>query len=517
MPELVKDDAESEVDIDGEMLDVCSTDGPSAESKACFGPQERSNASSSSAFFAIEESEIETEVSLDGCVHQYMAGDVDALEYRAQDHKFEECRLPPVAAVDRISLSQLHLRMGCAIPQDELRRGLSVGAYSGVALQKTDNMSSENKCMSCALGDMRRGAMNPQKQSFRERMKTPVSINKWKEGVHGSADTFGPVKVRGYAGQAYIFCATANVPHTWPMAFPIKDKDSDTCDKCYGLVRAFYRRIGLEWLHLRTDNGSEFVGEKFQGLPPLGEDGTRVYDPVFTTRSAPGNQQQNGGVEGTWNSFLGPARKMLAGSGVAMKYWPFAVIYAAMCSRCGMVVDEDVTKHEVFMGVIPGLKKHRPFGILLVTKNLLPDHKLAPRGLMGIFLGICEGGIFVLFFITRQVGKARFEDTIFFENHFPFSKGSIKELARNMTLEWAREAKYGQELLCRFWTESKQCSIRIRPRCERACQDAWAKRRRSRNKTCRTKLKTVRWQVQNEQEGRCASASLRDRTVCIRL
>ena len=199
-------------------------------------------------------------------------------------------------------------------------------------------------------------------------------------------------------------------------------------------------------VHLRTDNGTEFAGE-FQKLPELDADGKREYDPVHVSKSAPGNQQQNGGAEGSWNTILRPTRTMIGHSGLPMSYWPYAVKYAAICSRRKMVEARDFTTHEAYSGKVPNLMRHRPFGSLVITKNLAPDHKLAPKGMMGVYLGLAEGGVHVLLFTTRKVIKARHQDNVYLENFFPFNCDDVQELAKRTMHNWIKEERFGDEAI----------------------------------------------------------------------
>jgi hypothetical protein len=77
------------------------------------------------------------------------------------------------------------------------------------------------------------------------------------------------------------------------------------------------------------------------------------------SKSVPGNQQQNGGAEGSWNIFMQPTRKMMEASGLPMKFWPFAVKYAGHCSRVRLVERETYTAYEAYSGKKPDLKKYR--------------------------------------------------------------------------------------------------------------------------------------------------------------
>jgi len=320
-----------------------------------------------------------------GCVHGFMGERMDVGVHLLKDERFERVKARDrVAGVDQISVQQLHLRLGHAIPVEEARRALLAGAFRGISLREAGNNAHGSKCMGCALGGMRRGPLNPQSEGLKERMNAPLSENKWKgRAVHGSADTFGLVPVKGVSGERYVFGCVVNYPYTFAFPYPIVDKDSATCDKYFAQTRALLHAWGLDLVHVRTDGGSEFAG-KFQKIPEPGPDGKRDYDPVHMSKSVPGNQQQNGGAEGSWNIFMQPTRKMMEASGLPMKFWPFAVKYAGHCSRVRLVERETYTAYEAYSGKKPDLKKYRPFGALVITRNLSPDHKLAPRGLMGV-------------------------------------------------------------------------------------------------------------------------------------
>ena len=169
------------------------------------------------------------------CVHGFMGENLDVGVHALKEKRFEQVKglQDRVAGVDCISVQQLHLRLGHAVPIEEARRALLAGAYAGVSLRKMDNVTTNSKCMGCALGGMRRGPMNPQSESLKERMSAPPSANKWKGAVHGSADTFGPVPVKGVSGESYIFGCVVNYPYTFAFPYPIVDKTSATCDKCF--------------------------------------------------------------------------------------------------------------------------------------------------------------------------------------------------------------------------------------------------------------------------------------------
>jgi len=166
-----------------------------------------------------------------GCVHGFMGERMDVGVHLLRDERFERVKARDrVAGVDQISVQQLHLRLGHAIPVEEARRALLAGAFRDL-FARSRQQRARLEVHGLRLGGMRRGPLNPQSEGLKERMNAPLSENKWKgRAVHGSADTFGPVPVKGVSGERYVFGCVVNYPYTFAFPYPIVDKDSATCD-----------------------------------------------------------------------------------------------------------------------------------------------------------------------------------------------------------------------------------------------------------------------------------------------
>ena len=113
----------------------------------------------------------------------------------------------------------------------------------------------------------------------------------------------------------------------------------------------------------------------------------------FSTAYTP---QSNGLAERYNRTLLDKVRSMLTDSGLDMKFWGEATIYAThLCNVTATKVNGGQTPYEVLFGKKPNVSKLRIFGCaayMHMTKERRP-WKLAARSMPGVFIGL-ENGLY---------------------------------------------------------------------------------------------------------------------------
>ena len=107
---------------------------------------------------------------------------------------------------------------------------------------------------------------------------------------------------------------------------------------------------------LRSDNGTEFTGQKFKGI--LRENRIRHET------SAPHFPHQNGTVERAWLSLFNMARCLLLEAKLPKFMWTYAVIAAAYIRNCCFNARLTKTSYEAFTGSKPDLSNMHVFGCI---------------------------------------------------------------------------------------------------------------------------------------------------------
>lgn len=129
---------------------------------------------------------------------------------------------------------------------------------------------------------------------------------------------------------------------------------------------------------LRSDNGSEFMGDLFQTL--LREKG------IKHETSCPYSPHQNGTAERHWRTLFEMGRCLLLEKGLPKAMWPYAIQSAAhIRNRC---YNNRIKNTPYFMltGRKPDLSKMWVFGSECYTYKY-KQNKLDPRCFKGVFVG----------------------------------------------------------------------------------------------------------------------------------
>ena len=151
---------------------------------------------------------------------------------------------------------------------------------------------------------------------------------------------------------------------------------------------------------IRSDNGGEFISQKFKSLLEKNK--------IKHEMSAPYSPHQNGTAERHWRTLFEMGRCLLLHSNLSKEFWPYAVMTAAyMRNRCFNNRLKQ-TAYFAITGRKPNLSNMRVFGseCYAYKQN---NQKLDPRCRKGIFLGYDKESPAYLVYIpeTGKVMKYR--------------------------------------------------------------------------------------------------------------
>ena len=151
---------------------------------------------------------------------------------------------------------------------------------------------------------------------------------------------------------------------------------------------------------IRSDNGSEFISQKFESLLEKNK--------IKHEKSAPYSPHQNGTAERHWRTLFEMGRCLLLHSNLSKEFWPYAVMTAAYIRNRCFNNRLKQTEYFAITGRKPNLSNMRVFGseCYAYKQN---KQKLDPRCTKGIFLGYDKGSPAYLVYIpeTGKVMKYR--------------------------------------------------------------------------------------------------------------
>lgn len=205
------------------------------------------------------------------------------------------------------------------------------------------SFSDENKffCGDCAVGKMHR-VSHP---SANERECQP--------GERFHADICGPMNVTSVGGYKYLLVFKDEATSFRHVHFLVHK--SDVSSKIGDHLAAVEVVTGRRVKSIRTDNGLEFVNEKFK--KSLQEKG------ISHERTSPYTPEQNGRVERENRTIQESARTMLLASGLQLSLWSEAVRAAVyILNRTPNSRSINKTPFEQWFGTKPNLSHLKIFG-----------------------------------------------------------------------------------------------------------------------------------------------------------
>ncbi|KAF1332328.1 Integrase catalytic core protein, partial [Globisporangium splendens] len=281
----------------------------------------------------------------------------------------ESASVASVPEAPRMSKSYLwHLRLGHighggldAIVKQKLGVGIDIASVSKWEL-----------CSGCALGKQTR--VNFQ-STAPERAKNMLDV------VH--SDVCGPMQTATFSDKRY-FVTFIDDKSRFCVVFLLRSK-SEVLDKFVQFVKFAETQTGRRVKVLRSDNGGEYVSNKFAAFCR-----NRGIVQQFTPPYTP---QLNGVAERMNRTLVESARCMIEHAGLSKRYWGEAVTTAAFLrNRCPTrATGHDKSPHEVWTQKKPLLKNLKVFGChAYVHVPSEKRSKLDARSVLCRFLGYSD-------------------------------------------------------------------------------------------------------------------------------
>ena len=261
-----------------------------------------------------------------------------------------------------------HLRLG----------HIGHGGLDAIVKQKLGvgiDITSVNKwelCNGCALGKQTRVSFQ---STAPERAKNVLDV------VH--SDVCGPMQTSTFSDKRY-FVTFIDDKSRFCVVFLLRSK-SEVLDKFVQFVKFAETQTGKRVKVLRSDNGGEYVSNKFAAFCR-----DRGIVQQFTPPYTP---QLNGVAERMNRTLVESARCMLEHAGLSKQYWGEAVMTATFLrNRCPTrAIGHDKSPHEVWTQKKPLLKNLKVFGChAYVHVPSEKRSKLDARSVLCRFLGYSD-------------------------------------------------------------------------------------------------------------------------------
>lgn len=254
-------------------------------------------------------------------------------------------------------------------------------------------------CEHCALGKSMRASFRPASYTTIERL----------DYIH--SDLWGPARVTTHGGARY-FLTLIDDFSTKLWIFTLKSKD-EVFERFLEWKTQIENKTGKKIKYLRTDNGLEYLNEKFINL--CKSSGISRHLTVV------GTPQQNGLAERFNRTLLERVRCMLSNSNLPRVFWGEAVNTTAyIISRSPSSALKFKTPQEVWTGKPPNLKHLRIFGCAAYAHTR--QEKLQPHAKRCVFIGYPQGVKAYKLWSLEQ-GERRCiisRDVVFNENLMPW-------------------------------------------------------------------------------------------------
>ncbi|KAL4031342.1 hypothetical protein IC575_009619 [Cucumis melo] len=255
---------------------------------------------------------------------------------------------------------------------------------------------------------------------------TRVTFGKGKHTTKGildyvHSDLWGPTKEVSMGGSRYFVSIIDDFSRkVW--IYPLKQKD-EAFGKFLEWKKQVENQTGRKVKYLRTDNGLEFVNNKFnQFCKPEGI--TRHFTVTYTP-------QQNGLAERFNRTIMERTRCLLTNASLPLKFWGEAAQTACyLINRSPSTALNLKTRQEVWTGKAPSLEHLRVFGCTAYAH--VKDGKLNKRALKCMFIGYPQGVKgYKLWCIEKGMNKCIISrDVIFNETEMPHC---VKEQQKQQT------------------------------------------------------------------------------------
>jgi transposase InsO family protein len=271
-----------------------------------------------------------------------------------------------VAAVEKVSLEELHRRMGHIAP-NAAKALISKGLVTGIAL--TNSPATLDTCPSCVYGKATRQPVLPVREGDRATVY----------GAEVHSDVWGPSPVATLRGRRYYVSFTDDYSRE-TVLYLLGQKSG---------VFAAYREYeawckvqrGVEHIKvLHSDRGGEYMSEAF--ISHLKAAGTIQKLTVHDT------PQHNGVAERLNRTLVERVRAMIHASGLPHFLWGEAVRHAVwLKNRTSTRAVIGKTPYEAATGKKPDLSRVREWGSTIWVHND-SGTKLDPRAREGRWIGI---------------------------------------------------------------------------------------------------------------------------------
>lgn len=300
------------------------------------------------------------------------------------------------AARSNMSANLWHKRLGHLNVND--MNVLKNGASTGVSFQLNTNQLQD--CIACLEGKM---SAKSYPVGEAKRATQPLEL------IH--SDVCGPMPEASWGGAKYFVTFTDDYTRR-SFVYLIRNKNEVMSCFIY-FKKLVEKQLGLSIKVLRSDNGGEYTGAKFEEY--LKSSG------IIHQTSVPYCAQQNGVSERLNRTLVEKARCMLQEAGLCGRYWGEAVMTAAyLKNRCPTSALAGLTPMEKWTGSIPDLSHLHVFGCL--AYSLVPGQhrrKFDVKSKPYVFVGYSETSKGFRLMDPHKPGKVLISRNVaFIENKF---------------------------------------------------------------------------------------------------
>lgn len=195
------------------------------------------------------------------------------------------------------------------------------------------------------------------------------------------SDVLGPLKSESFSGARYLVTFVDDFSRKI-FVYPLQRK-SEVFDKFIDFKKMAENQCSKKIKVLRSDNGGEYVNEKFSSF--LNANG------IIHQKTCPYSPEQNGVAERINRTLIERVRCMLIDSGLDNRFWAEAVMTACFLINRVPCRNNDKSPEEIWSGRRPNLKFLRVFGCpALVHIPRERRSKLDPKSIEGIMIGYSD-------------------------------------------------------------------------------------------------------------------------------
>jgi hypothetical protein len=145
-----------------------------------------------------------------------------------------------------------------------------------------------------------------------------------------------------------------------------------------------------------------------------------------------------------WKSILNPLRAAFYTSGFPLKLWSVMLGHVGQCCRRRRFKGKACTIYQFHTGKVPRFDAFRVPGCLVITVNLNVTAKLAPRGILCVWVALAKGGVLVLVLATGKLSVVRLEDCVIYEYIRPFKRETTQQLAEALAFKQIDQQDMGE-------------------------------------------------------------------------